>query len=414
MRMRNVISCLAAATLLSGLSATAAGATSGHPVSVCQPNGAGCTPPGTYSGPNALVNGDYGGFKLDWTKSVVQAYSSGVPLFWTVWVTYTNVSSSSRSLTCPDDPTDLSAVQEHMSGGSGDDGTVGAYSTTCSVSPGWSVDVPPGGTAQVFTTFHNVPWPESAVAITWYNAGTTAYVYPFASSTCDSSPVFFGLHGMGEGPSSTIRTISPELESFDKDQNAISGAVLNHPVSYPTVDAQKWRSLLRTGSALLQGENNLQREIRSYTKGCSAAKDKIALVGYSMGAWVVNAWIMDHPKEWDMIRAVVLYGDPCYRGDDLNEGLARLFAYGIGCMPSSDYPYPAARAHVPFQVKTYSLAHDPVSGEDWHGGLGIPWKTAQLVAAIRCTKKSTCSHLDYTGSRDIYAGALFVVSRLVR
>ena len=145
----------------------------------------------------------------------------------------------------------------------------------------------------------------------------------------------------------------------DPDQNAISGAVLSVPVSYPTVYPGKWRSLLMTPSALQQGEEALQHAILSYPNGCSPAQDKIALVGYSMGAWVINDWIMQHSGEWNMIKAVVLYGDPCYVGGFFDQGLARLFAYSIGCMPSSDYPYPAGSAHVPFQVKAYSLAPRP-------------------------------------------------------
>ncbi len=172
---------IAAAFLTFGVVCVATAAVSS--ASVCQSDGTGCTMAGSYPGPNALINSDYGGFRVEWTESVVQPYSSGVPLFWTVWATYTNIDSSALTLTCPADVTGLSAVQEHMSGGSGDDGTVGAYSTTCSDDPSWTADVPPGGTAQIYTTFHNVPWPGSAVAITWYTVGTTAYVYPFGSSS---------------------------------------------------------------------------------------------------------------------------------------------------------------------------------------------------------------------------------------
>jgi Peptidase A4 family len=178
--MKRIVIIAAALLTLVGVSAVSATASS---ASVCEPNGSGCTKAGTYSGPNALVSSDYGGFRLVWTKSVVQPYSSGVPLYWTVWVTYTNIDSSALTLSCPENVTDLSAVQEHMSGGSGDDGTVGGYATTCSNNPGWTATVPPGGTTEVYTTFHNVPWPGSAVAITWYIAGTTAYVHPFQTST---------------------------------------------------------------------------------------------------------------------------------------------------------------------------------------------------------------------------------------
>jgi hypothetical protein len=146
---------------------------------VCEPDGTGCTLAGTYPGPNALINGDYGGFQVVWTESVVQQYTSGVPLYWTAYVTYTNTESATLSLSCQGDVADLSSVQESMSGGDGDDGYVAASSTTCSEDPSWTEDVSPGDAVEVFATFHNVPWPGSAVALHWGDAGTSASVYPF-------------------------------------------------------------------------------------------------------------------------------------------------------------------------------------------------------------------------------------------
>jgi eukaryotic-like serine/threonine-protein kinase len=150
------------------------------PASVCQPDGTGCTKAGTYPGPDAVINGDYSGFKVVWTSSVVQPYSSGVPLYWTAYITYTNITSGSLTLTCPGDWADAPFVAEYMSGGAGDDGMVSAESTYCSKTPGAAVTVPPGGTMVSYATFHNVPWPGSAVAIRWGDAGTSANVYPFA------------------------------------------------------------------------------------------------------------------------------------------------------------------------------------------------------------------------------------------
>jgi eukaryotic-like serine/threonine-protein kinase len=153
---------------------------SGPPASVCQPDGTGCTKAGTYPDPNALISSDYGGFELSWSSTVVQNYSSGEPLYWTVGVTYQNTTSSTLSLTCQgSDDLDLSVVQEHMSGGDGDDGTVAASSTTCSQNPDWTATVPPGDSIVAYATFHNVPWPGSAVAIQWGSDGTSAYIYPF-------------------------------------------------------------------------------------------------------------------------------------------------------------------------------------------------------------------------------------------
>jgi hypothetical protein len=156
--------------------------------SVCQPNGTGCTKAGTYP-ENAVINSDLAGvFKVVWTKSVVQPYSSGVPLYWTAYVTYTNFSSSDQYLGCPGDWPDASFVSENMSGGSGDDGTVPAETTTCSENPDQLVTVPPGSSSTSFATFHNVPWPGSAVALTWGDVGTSPAVYPFGSSSPPPPP----------------------------------------------------------------------------------------------------------------------------------------------------------------------------------------------------------------------------------
>jgi hypothetical protein len=128
-----------------------------------------------------VINSNLAGvFKVVWTESVVQPYSSGVPLYWTAYVTYANFSSSDQNLSCPGDWPDASFVSENMSGGAGDDGTVAAETTTCSQNPDSTVTVPPGGSYTSSATFHNVPWPGSAVALQWGDVGTSAYVYPFS------------------------------------------------------------------------------------------------------------------------------------------------------------------------------------------------------------------------------------------
>jgi Peptidase A4 family len=176
-RLIVIVAALLTLSMVSGVTAIA------NSASVCQPNGSGCTKAGTYP-EDVVINSNLGGaFKVVWTKSVVEPYSSGVPLYWTAYVTYTNFSSSDQTLACPGDWPDASFVSEHMSGGSGDDGTVPAETTTCSQNPALSVTVPPGGTSTSFATFHNVPWPGSAVAITWGNIGTSPDVYPFGSSS---------------------------------------------------------------------------------------------------------------------------------------------------------------------------------------------------------------------------------------
>jgi len=195
--MRRVLIAAAAAITLAGLIAAAAPATAGQraarPDSVCQGNGAGCTKAGTYPSVNALINSDYNGFRVVWTSSVVKPYSSGVPLYWTANVTYTNVTSQTLDLGCPGSWTDPAYVSEQMSGGSGDDGGVAASSTLCSDDPGLTAAIPPGGSTVSDATFHNVPWPGSSVALVWGDAGTSAAVNPFTPPSpvppCTINPI---------------------------------------------------------------------------------------------------------------------------------------------------------------------------------------------------------------------------------
>jgi hypothetical protein len=147
---------------------------------VCEPDGTGCTLGGTYPDPDALISSDYDGFQVTWTATSVQPYSSGVPLAWTIGITYQNIESASVTLGCPGDWADAAFVGETMSGGDGNDGTVAASDTTCSDNPNWTATVPPGGTVEVDATFRNVPWPGVAVVITWGDAGTSAAIYPFS------------------------------------------------------------------------------------------------------------------------------------------------------------------------------------------------------------------------------------------
>ncbi len=102
--MKRLVVIVAALLTLAGVSAVTATASS---ASVCEPNGTGCTQAGTYPGPNAVISNDYTGFKVEWTKSVVQPYSSGVPLYWTAYVTYTNIGSSTLTLSCSGNVTDI-------------------------------------------------------------------------------------------------------------------------------------------------------------------------------------------------------------------------------------------------------------------------------------------------------------------
>jgi hypothetical protein len=188
--MRKVTAAVVAFLISAGVSVTVVPASQ---ASVCEPDGTGCTKAGTYDGPDVVINSDFLGTKVVWTKSVVQPYSSGVPLYWTMYTTYTNITAASLTIECPGSWPDPGYVAEVMSGGSGDDGLVGAENTSCSANPGMLAPLAPGASLTLQATFHNVPWPGSSVAVQWGDAGTSAAVNPFSSTTPTPAPVAYNL-----------------------------------------------------------------------------------------------------------------------------------------------------------------------------------------------------------------------------
>lgn len=241
------------------------------------------------------------------------------------------------------------------------------------------------------------------------------------AAKCGYTQAVYGLHGVNQGPSDTVKTTSPTLTSFKTDLAKFDSEsqVTFTAVNYPTVKVTSLTDDAAMTIIMNTGEANLQADIAAHIdETCQLYRDhSVSLVGYSMGAWVINDWLMKHKNEWNYIDTVILYGDPCWHNSLFNYGLAQLFLDGYGCVPVSTYPYPEAKAHVPFPIVSYSLNLDPISGDGWQGGLSEYTQAAQLAAALNCWSGVVCSHLDYKigakGGGQVYDGAKLVGNRFL-
>jgi predicted esterase len=265
-------------------------------------------------------------------------------------------------------------------------------------------------------------------------AGTAvpASAAPAANPYCNT-PVFFGLHGVGEGPSSTDSKLAPELTGFDDAQNQISGAVLADLVSYTTVsfsaldllpdNPQLASDVYKAVTAVSNGVSQLDKYFNNWISGCQIDQPKIALVGYSMGAWVINDWLDHNPGDWIYIKAVVLYGDPCWI-DGADKGLVRAAGIAgvaglVGCMSARTYPYPAATdVYTPhFKTQSWCVGGDPVCGGGFKGKLAKMVKGGLGCLADTKPPYTRCPHYWYrTGEPaavTLKDGAQLVVSQLV-
>jgi hypothetical protein len=315
-------------------------------------------------------------------------------------MTYTNIGSSALTLGCPGSWAKASYVLEDMSGGSGDDGAVSAGSTTCSQNPGLAVSVAPGGNYTLSATFYNVPWPGSAVSITWGGAGASPSVYPFqsgfSSGNCQNWYVL-GLHGLNEGPEpSGGATESPELSALAGDlvnDAPIYGQATELDVPYPTISVS-WQfaeGVFNQGplTANVQaGVAALQKEVNTLTRTCPGSL--ISLFGYSEGAWIINVWELQYPAEAAHIYSAGLIGDPCYADGVGDAGLARLFT--DTCGPADDYIVGETNIQL---TNSDCLAYDPVCGAGYFAIGSVPLAAAQLATAATCSILNGCVHYQY-------------------
>lgn len=147
----------------------------------CQTDVSGCTLAGTYPDLNAEI-GSSDGFSAVWTRSVVQSYSSGGPASWTAYVKMTNTSAFTLVQACPPWSPPDTPDAEHISSGSGDEGTFYADNSYCDENPGAIALVAPNGSFTDWATFNNVPGPGSEMSLTWGQSGTSPSVSPFITS----------------------------------------------------------------------------------------------------------------------------------------------------------------------------------------------------------------------------------------
>jgi Cutinase len=253
----------------------------------------------------------------------------------------------------------------------------------------------------------------AGVSVSAAHASTTT-----ASAKCNNVPVVYLVHGIEQGPTVSAPQLSrsPELESFvdDMDEDEDAPRFAWQTVAYPA--ASVFNLVATWDTYMNDGERNLQAEITSWNNRTCAGDRHIALVGYSMGAWVIDKWIIDHKSEWGEVKAVSLFGDPCWTSPKYNAGLTRLYLASYGCPSTKYYPYPAARSSVPFPISSYSLNKDPISGQGFSAHLTVLNLDNQLASALACFDTATCPHLDYQngqiGADAVESGAGFVVQHL--
>jgi Putative serine esterase (DUF676) len=224
--------------------------------------------------------------------------------------------------------------------------------------------------------------------------------------------LIIGLHGVGEGPSPTDSKKSPTIQAtfnaFAAEVKKLPNDGTSHSYrlqwfAYPTVprsDLAPKSSLLKTVGTVDTAATQLYNYISGQVAACSDTL--ISVVGYSLGAWVVNVALTHHYYTAGLLNLVLTEGDPCWSNTrDGSAGLAQRAQEAgtpLGCLGADTYPYLTGFAN-PFTAQALCVNKDPVCGEGYTAFTLIQ----QFTAAENCG--SGCSHFAYpTDGAAAYGG----------
>jgi hypothetical protein len=253
-------------------------------------------------------------------------------------------------------------------------------------------------------------WDEEGQFFEVANFSITSTTPPPQPSSCPAAELV-GLHGVGEGPSSSMSTTSTTIaETFsafktDTTSRGVTG-VQTSALGYPTIsrsDIMSVSGIYDAETTVLNTAVTLNAVLQAFNSQCP--RTPVLLAGYSMGAWIINnmlSTMSSDPGAWDNIKAVMLYGDPCwYNNSGKYQGLAREeLADTCGIAPT--YPYPASSSTLPFKVESLCYGNDPVCGQGFTSSLILPAVDYQITfAGNNCnytpnnTTYGKCPHFYY-------------------
>ena len=116
------------------------------------------------------------------------------------------------------------------------------------------------------------------------------------------------------------------------------------------------------------------------------------MVGYSLGAWIINASLTQHYYTAGLLNLVLPEGDPCWSNTgDGSAGLAQRAQEAgapLGCLGADTYPYLTGFAN-PFTAQSLCGNKDPICGEGYTAFTLIQ----QFATAKNCS--NGCTHFAY-------------------
>jgi hypothetical protein len=216
--------------------------------------------------------------------------------------------------------------------------------------------------------------------------------------------VLIGLHGITEGPSTTVSQKSPTIQAtftaFANEVKKLPNDGTSHAYrlqwfGYPTVPRSDFNGSYSGLRNALSVVGTTATQLYNYVSGqvdaCSGTL--VSVVGFSMGAWVINVALTQHYYMAALLNLAAMEGDPCWSNTgDGSAGLAQRAQEArvqLGCLNADSYPYLTfANPYTAFSV---CVPKDPVCGERFN----LLTVAQQRTAANNCTKTDGCPHFAY-------------------
>lgn len=215
--------------------------------------------------------------------------------------------------------------------------------------------------------------------------------------------VLIGLHGITEGPSPINSQKSPTIQAtftaFANEVKKLPNDGTSHSYrlqwfAYPTVprsDFNSYPGLQNAVSVVGTTATQLYNYVSGQVDACSGTL--VSVVGYSLGAWVINVALTQHYYMAGLLNLAAMEGDPCWSNTrDGSAGLAQRAQEArvqLGCLNTDTYPYLTFAN--PYTAQSVCVPKDPVCGE----GFNLLTAAQQFTKATSCTTADHCPHFAY-------------------
>ncbi|PJJ05249.1 Cutinase [Streptomyces sp. 2333.5] len=239
-----------------------------------------------------------------------------------------------------------------------------------------------------------------AAALVVVPSGLSVRPPPIPAAAATTCPVhFLGLHGLNESSDLRSDPINETWKTFESAVAAKAARPIRDLIFFPKVTTQEFLGKTfksRTGVEpdVNAGVSAVQRAMDRAVRQCPSTK--FVLAGYSLGAWVVDKFLLTDPHRRPLVLAAQLYGDPQWNDPGKGKGLAAILGRGLHT------PYP------PFPDRVQSLCNhrDPVCGTGYRAGPRDLKLRAGDLKGVKCPGSAHC----YSG-RSTTQGGQFLASR---